>query len=163
MKAQQRHSASEFRLTELTECAFVSRRDTKKSLTPARFMWFKKKKTQHFQPLTSSSEFEALLETSIEKPVVLYKHSCMCGVSFMAQREVKRFFEQSGLPVFELVVQNSRALSNSISTKLGIRHESPQAILLYQKKPFYNTSHGGIQAERLGAAVEKVFSPKRQH
>ncbi|MBK5099311.1 MAG: DUF2847 family protein, partial [Gemmatimonadetes bacterium] len=38
---------------------------------------------------------------------------------------------------------------NSIADRLGIRHQSPQIILLADGQPVWNASHGAVTAEIL--------------
>ncbi len=72
----------------------------------------------------------------------------------MARREVVAFHESQHVPVYEVVVQQSRHVSNEIEDRYGIRHESPQVIVLQRDRPVYDTSHGRIRT----AELEKVIS-----
>ena len=95
---------------------------------------------------------EARRRSQVE-PVVLYKHSSTCGVSTMARREVARLAQEDNIPVYEVVVQQARSISNDIEQRYGIRHESPQVIVLYQDQPKYDTSHGRIRTAAVRDAV----------
>ena len=55
-----------------------------------------------------------------------------------------------------VIVQTGRDISNEIEMRTGIRHASPQAIILKGGKAVYHASHYDITAEDL----EKVMSHK---
>jgi bacillithiol system protein YtxJ len=97
----------------------------------------------------SIDSLDRLFEESFERPVVLLKHSVTCGISAGVYREV-------GLvdaDVNVVVIQTHREISNAISTRTGIRHESPQAIVLREGKPVYHASHYDIEAKHIEAKL----------
>ena len=97
---------------------------------------------------------EADLEAALEEPLAfIYKHSPVCGVSSMAIREVTQYLDAGGkVPVYLVDVIEDRALSQSIASRLGVRHASPQAILVEKGVATWDTSHGGITSDALRAA-----------
>ena len=110
-----------------------------------------------FRPLGSPEDLEAALEASEEGPVLLFKHSSSCGVSFFARREVQQLTEEGDPPVFEVVVQQARGVSMAISEMFSIRHASPQAILVQGRKAVWNASHGSITDGALRAAAKSII------
>lgn len=101
-----------------------------------------------------SQDFERLLERSKTQPVLIFKHSTQCAISDQVYEEFSRFLESTTEITCGLVlVIESRALSNAIASQLGVRHESPQAILLKDGKPKWNASHWSITADALTRAV----------
>ena len=85
---------------------------------------------------------------------VLYKHSTACSLSAGALKEVERFASGNpDVPVFVVSVLAVRDLSFQIAGDLGIMHQSPQAILLSNGEPQWNTSHRGVKA----AAIERAI------
>jgi bacillithiol system protein YtxJ len=52
-----------------------------------------------------------------------------------------------------VVVQHSRSVSNAIAERTGIRHESPQAILLKGGEVVYHASHYDVTAEDIEAGL----------
>jgi bacillithiol system protein YtxJ len=81
---------------------------------------------------------------------IIFKHSSACPVSWAAQRQVNAFAEQQpGAPLFRLTVQKHRPLSNQIAEQTGVRHESPQILVLRRGKVVSHTSHGGITVDYL--------------
>jgi bacillithiol system protein YtxJ len=85
---------------------------------------------------------------------VIYKHSPICPVSWSAKREVTRFVEQNpNAQVYVVNVVQDRALSRQLADDLGVRHESPQAILMQAGKATKHASHHQITAKLLKAWV----------
>jgi bacillithiol system protein YtxJ len=52
-----------------------------------------------------------------------------------------------------LVLENRR-LSNTIASRFGVRHESPQAIVLRDGRPYWNASHWAITTDALSKATK---------
>ncbi|HZL72745.1 MAG TPA: bacillithiol system redox-active protein YtxJ [Planctomycetota bacterium] len=92
---------------------------------------------------------QALREKS--RPVVLFKHSTRCPVSAAADEEYRAFAE--GHPeaaIFaHLDLIAHRQVSNAIAERLGVRHESPQAIVVKGGQASVVLNHGEITAEEL--------------
>jgi bacillithiol system protein YtxJ len=103
------------------------------------------------QTLTNPEELGEALNAPV---VVLYKHSPVCAVSWWTLREVKRFArEHPDTAVFHIDVIRNRDLSDWISRHFGIRHESPQALVIREGRKAWATSHGGITADALRERV----------
>ena len=94
----------------------------------------------NFIMLESLGELDRVIERSHSEPVVLFKHSSTCGISGGVYREVSEVTGDINL----VVVQTHREISNAIAEITGIRHESPQAIILWAGKPVYHASHYDI-------------------
>jgi bacillithiol system protein YtxJ len=102
-----------------------------------------------FVPLENSGGLDQLLQDSHERPVVLFKHSVTCPVSADAYHEMAQYPGRVDL----VVVQTARSVSNDIETRLGVRHESPQVILMVRGEPVWRASHWKINAADLARAV----------
>jgi len=103
-----------------------------------------------FRPVTSAADLEAVWSASQVEPVILFKHSQSCGVSLMA----REMLAEGGVPapVHEIVVQRSRDLSQAVTERLGVRHESPQVFVVVRGRAAWHSSHSGITAERVSRA-----------
>jgi len=97
------------------------------------------------------------LDEALAAPVaVLYKHSPICAVSSWTLREVKRFArEHPDTAVFHIDVIRHRDVSDWISEHFGIRHESPQALVVRDGRGAWAMSHRSITADALWRKVEK--------
>ena len=107
-------------------------------------------------PLSTPADLEGALEESEREPVLVFKHSRICGLSDLAHREIDRLASAGDLPIYKIVVQEARALSDHIEATFGIRHESPQAILLSDRAPVFHASHRGITADAVREAARSA-------
>ena len=115
--------------------------------------------TQHhrFRPLDQVEQFEQLLRDSHLQPVVVFKHSPTCGISAQAYDEIERYLRDgAGADVHLLDVRVSRGLSQAVARQLGVRHESPQLLLLVDGRAAWVASHFRVRAEGLRAALDDV-------
>ena len=107
-------------------------------------------------PLHDVESVDAAIAESRERPVLLFKHSRYCGVSCEALDELQSHIDSqpSRAVAYRMVtVQTHRSVSDAISQRLGIRHETPQAILLRDGKPVWNASHFRINSRQLDQIV----------
>ena len=106
-------------------------------------------------PLTDAADLQAAIEESRLRPVLLFKHSRNCGVSLEALDELHAHLEQAdGTAAYKMVtVQTHRSLSEHTAATLGIRHETPQAILLRDGRPVWSASHFRITADTLAKNI----------
>lgn len=90
--------------------------------------------------------------------VLVFKHSLTCPISAGAFREFQRFLAggaPEGTKVRLIEVQNARSASNRVAEVTGVRHESPQALLIEDGTVRWHRSHGQITAQSLAAAVHQ--------
>ena len=91
------------------------------------------------------------------EPLLVLKHSNSCPVSFTAKRQYDEFVAANpDVPTRLIVVQQERPLSQALETVSGIRHESPQALLLHAGRVLWHASHGNITVSRLQHAVGQL-------
>lgn len=109
--------------------------------------------------LTDIQSLDAAIAESRERPVLLFKHSRHCGVSCEALEELNAHIgSQIGASAaYKMItVQTHRLVSDAAAELLGLRHQTPQAILLRDGKVVWNASHFSITATKLDQAVPKV-------
>lgn len=97
----------------------------------------------NFVELDTIERLESLFEESHRRPVVLFKHSSTCGISAGVYRYVAEVEAEINL----VVVQQARNISAAIAERTGIRHESPQAIVLRNGEAVYHASHYDVTAD----------------
>ena len=102
-------------------------------------------------PLVDLPSLEAAIAESRERPVLLFKHSRTCGISCEALDELEMHLSAGRREAaYRLItVQSHRRVSDEASARLGIRHETPQAILLKDGQVVWNASHFSITADAL--------------
>jgi monothiol bacilliredoxin len=108
--------------------------------------------------LSDVDMLEAAIAESAERPVLLFKHSRTCGISCEALDELRAHVaeqaDKSAVAAYKVItVQSHRGLSDSAAKRLGIRHETPQAILLKEGRVVWNASHFRITAAALTRAI----------
>lgn len=100
-----------------------------------------------FEKTTHLSE---ILEKSDSKPVIIFKHSSNCYQSDVLKDALEKAKNDNKIEsiIFLLVVQDSPVLSKKIAEVFGIKHESPQIIILNKKHVTYFESHDKIMIEK---------------
>lgn len=110
--------------------------------------YFKDKKTSNLDriTLTVENQIEEILDLSIQKPVLLFKHSTRCGISSMVLKrfENKLKKEEGEFYYFYLDLLQNRYISDYISQKFNISHQSPQLIVIKDGDVSSHNSHFGI-------------------
>jgi bacillithiol system protein YtxJ len=104
-----------------------------------------------YQQITEPDALNDLFTRSHEAPVVLLKHSATCSISTDVYQAVAAFAGDIAV----VVVQTARPLSNEIAARTGVRHESPQAIVLRRGRAVWHKSHYDITADGLRRAVKE--------
>jgi bacillithiol system protein YtxJ len=101
-------------------------------------------------------DFETLLAQSTDRPLLLFKHSYTCGTSAEALDELIDHLNDKALDARYAIVtvQTHRDVSNAISKRLGVRHETPQALLIQDGRVVWSASHFRVT----GDAVERAIS-----
>ena len=99
-----------------------------------------------------------LLAISASRPVWILKHSLICPLSSEGLREFERFAgdspEETVFGVIE--VQNARGASDELARRVGIRHETPQALLIVDGEVEWHGSHWTISAATLQEAARNA-------
>ena len=103
-----------------------------------------------FNEIHDAKELDALIEKSNEQPVILFKHSTTCPISAGVYQEISNADADINL----IVVQRARDVSAAIAEKTGIRHESPQVIVLKNGKVVYHASHYDVTARDVEASFK---------
>jgi bacillithiol system protein YtxJ len=115
--------------------------------------WFRRKSTTTTETPEGFGEVDAhtdVRELMRGPLVVFFKHSTACPVSWVAHSQMKRFHQQNpAVPVYMVPVIQQRKASDRIAEITGIRHESPQVIVLREGKVVHSGSHGAITDKRL--------------
>ena len=113
--------------------------------------------------LHQDRDFEQLLERSKTHPVLIFKHSTQCSISGQAYEEFTQFVESAGdLTCGLVLVIEERKLSNAVAERLGVRHESPQAIVIDHGRATWHASHWSVTADSLSDALRSYGQPARE-
>ena len=105
-------------------------------------------------------DLDRLLSETNTRPLLLFKHSYTCGISAEALEElVSHLTAGAGDrptidPRYAMVtVQTHRDVSNAVTTRLGVRHETPQALLISGGRVVWAASHFRVTADAVQQAL----------
>jgi bacillithiol system protein YtxJ len=106
--------------------------------------------------LKTLADLDRFLEPSAA-PALIYKHSVTCGTSGMALEEVRDLLAGPPIdaPVGLVVVQSARAVSDAVAARFGVRHESPQILLVQDGRVVWHASHFRVTAQAITAALQR--------
>ncbi|MDP2053673.1 MAG: bacillithiol system redox-active protein YtxJ [Acidobacteriota bacterium] len=110
--------------------------------------------------LSTTDELERALAQSSERPAVIFKHSPTCGISAQAFESISEWLTGKVLDAdfYVVPVQASRALSTHLSQRFGIRHESPQVMVIDHGEVAWHGSHFRATATSIAAALDKLVA-----
>ncbi len=101
-------------------------------------------------------DLEKALARAENEPVVFYKHSTTCSLSARTQRAVAELNRPDDPPVYRVVVQEARAVSDAIAERFAVRHESPQVLVVYGDAVLHDASHTRIAIDEIRTASTEV-------
>jgi bacillithiol system protein YtxJ len=95
------------------------------------------------------------------QPLLIGKFSPYCSISRSAEAAFDSFVssldQEPAVRCCRVNVVACRPVSHRIADDTGVRHQSPQAILLAAgRRLVWNASHGGVSAASLAAALEHL-------
>jgi bacillithiol system protein YtxJ len=104
-------------------------------------------------PIVTDADLDLLLAAPL---AVLYKHSPICPTSDAAYEEMLAFRRRRAVPVYMVDVIHYRPLSRALAERIGVRHASPQAIILRDGVAAWHRSHYEIRAEAMARVVDHL-------
>ncbi len=84
---------------------------------------------------------------------IVYKHSPTCVLSGWSKFVLGRMAKEDGVTLELVDVLGQRALSHAIESHFGVRHESPQVLIVEDGEVRWHASHRGVSPERVRAAL----------
>lgn len=97
--------------------------------------------------LNSSAMLDQIKKDSEQKAIVIFKHSTRCSISATALSRLERAWQQAEVAetqAYLLDLIAYREISNQIAQVFGIRHESPQILLIRNGQCVFDASHWDI-------------------
>ncbi len=99
----------------------------------------------NWTPLLEINQLDEILTNSNKKIQIIFKHSTRCGVS---RGVIKQFEDQNenikNIDFYFLDLIAFRNISNAIAQNFNVEHQSPQLIVLKNKKIVAHASHYSI-------------------
>ncbi len=113
-----------------------------------------------FQTLSTPDQLDRALDESSRRPLVIFKHSPTCGVSAQAFESISEWMtaEVRDADFFIVPVQANRAVSTLLAQRFGIRHESPQVMVIDRGEVAWHGSHFRATADSIAAALDKLVA-----
>lgn len=101
--------------------------------------------------LSDKAQLEEIIHLSSTMPVLIFKHSTRCGISKMALKTFEREFDlkETEITLCFLDLLNYRELSQDISTKFKVAHQSPQVLVIKNEEVIYHDSHNYISFDQI--------------
>ena len=122
-----------------------------------RIPWIRRRTTDagdvtRFVPVADGDAVRALFADSQDEPQVLFIHDPYCPISRRAYREM------SGLDhdVHIVLTADGPDLSEVVETLSGVRHESPQLIVLQRGKARWSASHYRVRRDAVREAIASL-------
>ena len=103
----------------------------------------------NFFRIDDRTTLDNLISDSKQRAVIIFKHSNACPISARAYREMQQLED-----VNLLEIQAAPEISREIEKLTGVRHESPQVILMRDGKAVWNASHFDVNAASVSQALE---------
>lgn len=104
-----------------------------------------------FDLLVDNGQLLAAVEASENLPFVIFKHSTRCTIStIVLNKFTVKYKDIKEFRIFKLDLIKYRDLSNEIAEILDVEHQSPQVIVVKNKKVIFHASHYEINELNLG-------------
>ena len=107
-----------------------------------------------FEPIRDLSALDQLFSASQVRAHILLLHDPSCPVS----RRAYRVMAQLPSAVSIIDVTQGKTLSRAVEQCTGVRHESPQVLVLHRRQAIWAASHGRIKLEAISHALETTAS-----
>ena len=101
--------------------------------------------------LTDKAQLEEIIKISIPKPVLIFKHSSRCGISRMVLKNFESAYDipETEIDMYFLDLLEYKSLSNAISEKFKVVHQSPQVLVIKNGAVIYHDSHDYISFDKI--------------
>ena len=108
--------------------------------------------------LNDVKQLELIDQESLNKLVLILKHSTRCSISSMAKSRFENNWntENKNVAIYYLDLIAYRNISNEIAEITGVEHQSPQAIVLKNKEVIYQATHSDIDAKSINEILTEV-------
>jgi len=113
--------------------------------------------------LESLDDLDDAVRRSQVHPIVIFKHSATCGRSASAFEEVEDLMAlEPAAEVFVVSVQFGAVVSAEIARRFGLRHESPQVLIVREGVMAWHASHYRVTREEIASALAAIDSSPRE-
>lgn len=111
-----------------------------------------------FDALSNTDQLLDAVNESENRAFLIFKHSTSCSISaVILSKFKKRYKDIVSVKFFQLDLLKYRSLSNEIAEIFEVEHQSPQIILVKNKKVIHHASHYDINTSDLEALIASDF------
>ncbi len=112
---------------------------------------------KNWHNLTDIAQVDELATNAEVSTCVIFKHSTRCNISEIALTRLREadLSQFPDIPFYYLDLLAHREVSDYVSEKFQVHHESPQLLLIEKGECIYDVSHLDIYP----AALQEVFQP----
>ena len=104
----------------------------------------------NYTEILDIEQWQQILASSNEHPVVVLKHSTTCPISAAAYRE---FTSEALQNAYLVKVIEHRDVSNEIAKDLQVQHASPQVIVIKDGQATWQATHYHVTAKAIKEAL----------
>ncbi len=102
-----------------------------------------------FTPVTGREAVEQLVAESAQHPVIVFKHDTSCHISRAAYGEMQQITQEVAI----IDVAREKDLSLEIAERMGVKHESPQVLVIRDGHAVWSASHYDITHDAVAQAL----------
>jgi bacillithiol system protein YtxJ len=104
-----------------------------------------------WKKIESEEDLAQAIEASHHHRIAIFKHSTRCFISKTVLKNFEKEIDSldNKLDLYFLDLLEYRSISNKISEDFGIRHESPQLIVIEDGKVINSASHEDISTSQI--------------
>jgi bacillithiol system protein YtxJ len=111
----------------------------------------KPERESFWKNMETEEDLAKAIENSYHHKIAIFKHSTRCFISKTVLRNFEKEIDNLDhkVELYYLDLLQHRPISNKISENLGIRHESPQLIVIEDGKVINSASHEDISTSQI--------------
>lgn len=106
----------------------------------------------NMQPVADVAALDAVIERSSEGPVLLFNYDQFCPINARAYKELA----QLEAPIDLIDVARQHEVKHAVAERTGVRHESPQLIIVRDRQAVWSASHFAITAAAVTQALQEA-------
>lgn len=101
--------------------------------------------------LDSENIIEDIKNGSLEKRILIFKYSPRCAISILMRGLFEREWieDEMEMKTYFLDIMEYPGLSEKIAAEFNENHQSPQLLIIENKKCIYSASHGGVDVKKI--------------
>lgn len=114
-----------------------------------------RKERLNWDHITTVEALESAYSNSSERAQLFFKHSTRCPVSAMALNAFESNWKTEEAEIHFIDLLSYRDVSQRLAEISGVRHESPQVIVVKNGEVIYADSHDSINASRIETKLKR--------